>query len=145
MSLFEKKVDSSIDLPGLELWEDKAIRAREKRDASLAKVTPRLQGIPETNDLPLDSRGLPQTALTPREIEITEGFDITQLLSMLKQRHISVEEVTLAFLRRAAVAHAAVSIPHHRKYDHWSQMLMLHRPIVSSSFSGIKLSSAHAT
>lgn len=121
MSSLEKKVDSSIDLPGLEIWEHKAIQAREKRDASLAKVTPRLQGIPETDDLSLNCRGLPQTALTPREIEITEGFDITQLLSMLKQRQISVEEVTLAFLRRAAVAHAAVSSPHHREDDPWSQ------------------------
>lgn len=88
-------------------WEERVAWARAKRDASLAKVEPKLEGLP--NDLPTNSRGLPATVLTQRELEITEKYTATELLSILRERKISVEEVTRAFLRRAAVAHAAVS------------------------------------
>jgi amidase len=91
-----------------EPWETKAIWAREKRDSSLAKVKPKLHGIPAERELPTNTRSLPHAALTSREIEITEQYGITELLAILRNRSISVEEVTRAFLRRAAVAHAAV-------------------------------------
>lgn len=110
MPLLEQKIDSSVDLPGVKSWEDKANQARKKRDASIAKVTPKLQGIPDAANLPTNSRDIPKAALTAREIEITEGFGILELLTKLRERKISVEEVTVAFLRRAAVAHAAVCI-----------------------------------
>lgn len=90
----------------LKTWQEKAAWVQEQRNASLAKVEPKLQGIPK--DLPLNSRGLPKLALSPKEIEITENYSVTQLLTILRERKISVEEVTRAFLRRAAVAQAAV-------------------------------------
>lgn len=98
-----------------ESWQDKAAWAQAKRSASLAKVSPKLVGVPEWKDMPLNSRGLPQEILTPREIELTEGYTITELLHLLRTRDVSVEEVTRAFLRRAALAHAAVRthiLPH---------------------------------
>ena len=90
------------------LWQDKVSWAQSKRDASLAKVEPQLQGLPST--LALNSQVLPKSVLTAREIEITENYPVTELLALLRQRKISVEEVTRAFLRRAAVAQIAVYI-----------------------------------
>jgi hypothetical protein len=89
-------------------WQDKAVWAQAKRSASLAKVSPKLVGVPEWDALPQNSRGLPRDILTPREIELTEDYTITELLHLLRTRGVSVEEVTRAFLRRAALAHAAV-------------------------------------
>ncbi|KAF4984915.1 hypothetical protein FDECE_16981 [Fusarium decemcellulare] len=91
----------------LECWQEKAQWAKRQRDASLAHVQPPLQGVPD--ELPLSSQGLPQNILTPREIEITESYGIIELLKILRERKISVEEVTRAFLRRAALAHAATN------------------------------------
>ena len=82
--------------------------ARNQRDAALAKVEPRLEGIPD--ELPVNSQSLPKAVLTKREIEITEKYSVKQLLSKLWDRSFSVEEVTRAFLRRAALAQVAVSL-----------------------------------
>lgn len=90
-----------------EPWEVKVTQARAARDVRLARVDPPLENVPE--ELPLNSLGLPKAVLTARELEITETYTATQLLAALRERKISVEEVTRAFLRRAAVAHAAVS------------------------------------
>lgn len=94
--------------PHSESWQDKAAWAQAKRVASLAKVKPKLVGVPEANDMPRYSRDLPRNVLTSRELEITEDYGIVKLLDLLGSRQVSVEEVTKAFLRRAAVAHAAV-------------------------------------
>ena len=91
-----------------ESWQDKVAWAQAKRSASLAKVTPKLVGVPEWEDMPQNSRDLPKEVLTSREIELTENYTITELLRLLRARVVSVEEVTRAFLRRAALAHAAV-------------------------------------
>ncbi|KAK8007902.1 monooxygenase [Apiospora arundinis] len=90
-------------------WQEKVDWARAQRDASLAKVEPKLDGIPGTGDLPLSSQDLPKAVLTPREIEITERYTVTELLGLLRERQITVEEVTRAFLRRAALAQAATN------------------------------------
>jgi hypothetical protein len=50
-------------------WEAKASIARTKRDDSVARVEPPLQGLPDT--LPQNSQDLPKTILTPKELEIT--------------------------------------------------------------------------
>ncbi|RDW76672.1 Acetamidase [Aspergillus mulundensis] len=92
----------------IEAWQDKALKAQEARDASLAKVEPPLKGLPIEAELPLNSRNLPREVLTEREIEITEK-PVSELLAVLRERRISVEEVTRAFLRRAAVAQVATN------------------------------------
>lgn len=89
-------------------WEVKASIARTKRDDSLARVDPPLQGLPDS--LPLNSQELPNAILTPKELEITEKYTTTELLAKLRSRELSAEEVTRAFLRRAAVAHFAVGL-----------------------------------
>ncbi|KAK7917928.1 hypothetical protein PG985_009802 [Apiospora marii] len=96
-------------LANLQTWQEKVSWARARRDASLAKVEPRLNGIPEADHLPLSSQDLPKAALTAREIEITEQYGITELLGLLRERKVTVEEVTRAFLRRAALAQAATN------------------------------------
>ncbi|KAK8123297.1 hypothetical protein PG999_003215 [Apiospora kogelbergensis] len=83
--------------------------ARAKRDASLAKVFPILNGVPDASDLPLSSQDLPKAVLSAREIEITEHYTVTKLIELLRERRVTVEEVTRAFLRRAALAQAATN------------------------------------
>ena len=87
-------------------WQDKAQVARDARDASLAKVEPALQ-LPET--LPINSQGLPREHLTAREYELTTSYTALELLKKLREKSLSAEELTRAFLRRAAVAHHATN------------------------------------
>jgi amidase len=117
-------------------WEDKAAWARAKRTASLAKVKPKLTGIPEPDALPQNSRDLPKDILSPREIELTEKHGIKDLLALLRERKVTVEEVTRAFLRRAALAHAAVRLKPTLALSH--RYADMDRPTASSSFFGIR-------
>jgi amidase len=88
-------------------YQETVSAALQHRGVGLSKVEPKLQGIPD--ELPLNSQSLPKAVLTAREIEITENYSVAELLDVLRKREIKVEEVTRAFLRRAAVAQAAVS------------------------------------
>lgn len=87
--------------------------ATARRERSMAKVEPKLEGLPDT--MPLNSQHVPKDVLTAEELEITENYSVTELLAKLKSRSLSVEKVTRAFLRRAAVAQAMV---HYSKYLH---------------------------
>lgn len=82
------------------------MRARARREAGLAKVEPKLD--PCLDQLPINSQELPKLFLTTREVELTEKYGVIELLALLRERQVSVEEVTRAFLRRAALAQAAV-------------------------------------
>ncbi|OAA56131.1 Amidase [Niveomyces insectorum RCEF 264] len=88
-------------------WQEKAAIPRRVRDESVAKVEPALQGLPD--ELPLNSQGLPKIVLTTRERELTEKYTVKELLALLHSRKLQSEELTRAFLRRAAVAHAATN------------------------------------
>jgi len=90
-------------------WEEKAKSARDHRDATLSKVEPALAPLPDP--LPLCSQDLPQQYLTPREYELTQDYDAIELLELLRTKKLSSEELTRAFLRRAALAQYAVSGP----------------------------------
>lgn len=96
-------------------YKETVSAALQQRDIGLGKVEPKLQGIPD--ELPLSSQSLPQAILTAREIEITEKYSVIELLDVLRKREIKVEEVTRAFLRRAALAQVAVSYgpPSHKQ------------------------------
>lgn len=121
------------ELQDLHTWEDKASWVRSQRDDSLAKVQPPLNRLPE--QLPLNSQKLAHLVLSDREIEITENYSVAELLVKLRSREILAEEVTKAFLRRAAVAQLAVS----GFYALSRQFLIrVHRLIVLLSFSGTK-------
>ncbi len=98
-------------------WEAKVQEARKRRDDSLALVQPPVTGLPA--QLPDNSQSLPKAALTAKELEITEKYTVTELLAKLRSRELSAEEVTRAFLRRAAVAHYGVSNFSHLSYFKW--------------------------
>lgn len=87
-------------------WQEKAQSARDYRDASLAKVNPPIGPLPDP--LPLSSQDLPKQHLTEREYELTQNYDAVQLLGMLRRKELTSEELTRAFLRRAALAQYAV-------------------------------------
>ncbi|RGP76764.1 hypothetical protein FLONG3_5204 [Fusarium longipes] len=88
-------------------YKETVAAALQHREIGLAKVEPKLQGIPD--ELPLNSQDLPKAVLTAREREITENYSVVQLLDILRKREIKVEEVTRAFLRRAALAQVATN------------------------------------
>lgn len=89
-----------------EHWEVKAQQARNARHASLAKVEPTLQ-LPDA--LPTSSQRLPVEYLTPREYDLTTSYTALELLKRLREKTTSAEELTRAFLRRAAIAHHATN------------------------------------
>jgi hypothetical protein len=93
----------------LEPWEEKAKSARDHRDATLSKVQPPLGPLPDPSLLPLSSQHLPKQYLTKREYELTQDHDAIELLELLRTKKVSSEELTRAFLRRAALAQYAVS------------------------------------
>ncbi|EER37032.1 acetamidase [Histoplasma capsulatum H143] len=91
----------------IESWEEKARTVRDYRDATLARVDPPLVPLPDP--LPLSSIDLAKQLLTAREHDLTQNYDAIALLRMLRAREITSEELTRAFLRRAAVAQYAVN------------------------------------
>lgn len=95
-------------VPSADTWKSKVAEVRAARDAGLGKVDPKIESNLLDN-VPLNSTSLPKTILTPRELELTEGYNVIQLLSALRERKVTVEEVTRAFLRRAAIAQAATN------------------------------------
>lgn len=90
-------------------WQRKAQVALDHRDETLSHVSPKLGKLP--NPLPLSSQGLPKLLLTEREFELTENYDAIALVDMMKSKKVSSEEVTRAFLRRAAIAQESVRSP----------------------------------
>ncbi|KAK6084366.1 acetamidase [Seiridium cupressi] len=94
-------------MPAQKNWQDRALEARRHRDEGLARVQPALEGLPRA--LPKNSTGLAKALLTPREFELTEKYTATDLLYKLRTKELSSEEVTRAFLRRAALAQASTN------------------------------------
>ncbi|KAH8200883.1 hypothetical protein TruAng_004969 [Truncatella angustata] len=88
-------------------WQDRVLEAQEFRHQGLGLVQPALSGLPDV--LPQNSTSLPVAVLTPRELELTEKYTAVELLERLRSREVSSEEVTRAFLRRAALAQSATN------------------------------------
>ena len=87
-------------------WVERAKSARDYRDETLSKVEPPFEPLPDP--LPLSSQELPKKYLTPREYELTQNYDAIELIEMLRIKKVKSEELTRAFLRRAALAQYAV-------------------------------------
>jgi amidase len=66
--------------------------------------TERYHGAINVMDIPLTCGLLDET-----ESKITSNYDVTALLERLRSRIWSVEQVTVAFCKRAAIAHQLVS------------------------------------
>ncbi|KAJ2993723.1 hypothetical protein NUW58_g75 [Xylaria curta] len=98
-------MDAPLDISAP--WVQKSAPARKLRDDSVAQVQPALSGLPDV--LPQNSQRLLREVLTAREFELTENYTANELLAKLQSRELSSEELTRAFLRRAALAHAATN------------------------------------
>lgn len=88
-------------------WQQVAEDRQKHRDATIAVVTPPLPAVPE--ELPLNVTGIPQQILTSEEIKITE-LKVEELVPALAEGKLTSVDVTNAFLRRAALAQALVSL-----------------------------------
>lgn len=82
----------------------KKARQQEKIPQSWRIPVESFQDAPSVMDVPL-SCGL----LDEAEAKITSNYDATALLEKLKSKVWSVEQVTVAFCKRAAITHQLVS------------------------------------
>ena len=48
--------------------------------------------------------------LTPKEVELTEKYDAVDLIAKMTSKELTSSEVTLAFCKRAAIAHQVVGL-----------------------------------
>ncbi|KZF19859.1 amidase [Xylona heveae TC161] len=85
-------------------WQAAAERKRAEVAKLLGPYTIPGDAIPPPAELP-DATNFPRAYLEPREIEFTEKLSIEELLGKLARREITAKEVTLAFCKRAAIAH----------------------------------------
>ena len=86
-------------------WSKIASRVQEYRAQGLQQVQPPLPEIP--SKLPQDVTSVPQQLLSPQELEITQ-LPPEGLLPLLAAGRLTSEEVTRAYLRRAALAQELV-------------------------------------
>ena len=96
----------------LSVWQEKVAEARRVRDRSLPPDTFFTED--ELSSLPLNVAGVPGSCgkLSLSELEITERYDATQLLELLRSRTLTAREVLSAYMRRAAIAQHLVSTSH---------------------------------
>lgn len=101
---------SSVDVPE---WQTKvlakqaAIKARFPKEWLLpVEVLESLPSPLPTSKVDLNTLDIPRRSglLNEREIEITEAYDVKQLLAKLASGDLTSLEVTLAFSKRAAIA-----------------------------------------
>lgn len=92
-----------------ETWQD---RCKTRKRLQIASI-PKDWLIELPTDDQRDVRDVPRTCglLTPRELEITDTFDVDILLLNLRTGVWSAVEATTAFYKRAVVAHQLVLVP----------------------------------
>jgi amidase len=78
---------------------------RSYRDASISRIEPALPELPDP--LPKNVTGIAKDVLSEEELKIT-SYDAPELLVAISEKVFSVEAVTRAFLRRAALAQKLV-------------------------------------
>ena len=94
---------AEIATPG---WQDTVRKKREALSALLPNSW-QLESPPSPDAVP-SGLALARKALTSREIEITEHYTASKLLSLLADGSLSAVEVTEAFCHRATIAHQLV-------------------------------------
>lgn len=80
---------------------------RAFRDASCSRIEPPLPALPDP--LPKNVTGIAKQVLTEEELKIT-SYDAVELLKVIREKEFSCEQVTRAFLRRAALAQKLVRL-----------------------------------
>lgn len=94
------------DMTSTDSWTQIAHEAQAYREASLSLLDPALPPLP--NPLPLNVTGIPAQVLTPSELELTShGPEV--LVGLIASGQYTSEQVTRAYLRRAALAQRLVS------------------------------------
>jgi amidase len=88
-------------------WQDIAHEAQEHRQKTIAAFEPAISNLPA--ELPLNVTHIPAQVLTSEELEITEQLT-EELIPKLASGKLSATVVVKAFLRRASLAQALVSI-----------------------------------
>ncbi len=88
-------------------WQDIAKEAQDYRDASINRVEPAVPAVPEV--LLQDRTVVPKDLLSAEEILITQTAP-EDLLNSLASGKFTSTTVIKAFLRRAGVAQALVSL-----------------------------------
>lgn len=88
-------------------WQEVAADRQAYRDATIASIDPPL---PDIKEIPLNTIPLAKTYLAAEEVEITEST-VEELVPKLANGSLSAVDVAKAFLRRAALAQKAVSLP----------------------------------
>ncbi|KAI0411110.1 amidase signature domain-containing protein [Xylaria grammica] len=83
-------------------WQEVAADRQRHRDATIASLQPPPPKL-LTDDVPLDTTGIPPSVLTAEEAEIT-GASVEDLASKLASGQWSAKSVAQAFLRRAGLA-----------------------------------------
>lgn len=117
-------------------------KARETRDSSIARVEPPLAPLPVS--LPKNVTKIPSQYLTARELEIT-ALDAPELLKAIRDKVYSSEDVTRAFLRRAAIAQKLVSDTYPLLPIQEPRRLILYRQTASQSSFPSEPSSEQST
>lgn len=93
-------------------WKDLVAKKR----ADVAKQLPQEWRLPQAildtvnADAAISVLGVPAKCglLTSKELDITEKYDAVDLIAKMASKELSASEVTLAFCKRAAVAHQVV-------------------------------------
>lgn len=88
-------------------WQDVAKEAQDYRDASINRVEPAIPAVPQV--LPQDRTDVPKSLLSAEEVLITQTAP-ENLLNSLASGKLTSTAVVKAFLRRAGVAQALVSL-----------------------------------
>jgi amidase len=88
-------------------WQDRAVEKRARIQASIPKDWLVQNPASKTSAVELITSS---DLLTPKEIEITRSA-ATDLVKKLSTGDLKSVEVTLAFCKRAALVHQAVSTP----------------------------------
>ncbi|KIV95041.1 hypothetical protein PV10_02747 [Exophiala mesophila] len=91
------------------IWQQKS---EEARGAVMAKIPKEwLLPAPTLSSLPLDVNPVFKSCglLSDRDLEITDADDVTKILERIRSKEWSAKDVTIAFCKRAAIAHQLVN------------------------------------
>lgn len=97
-------------------WEITGAKKRMERERQIPEMwrLPESVKTSEPNVLDVPNKcGI----LTPEEISITSDYDALDIVQLTKTGKFSVEAITIAFCKRAAIAQQLVMYPDWRSYD----------------------------
>lgn len=91
-------------------WQDVAKEAQEYRNTSIDQVPGGSALSSNVLSIPKNMMSVPETVLSHQDCQITQSLP-EELVKLLADGQLSATEVTLAFLRRAAITQKLASRP----------------------------------